>query len=799
MPNDTLELENRQIRMEGTYSSSPVNFKNARVVESLSTLTETTVEFFSTNDAIDLQDFLGGDINLIVETGDGAERTFNGSVISVEYVGLYQGQSHFVAELRPWLWFLTRTHDSRIFQEMTVLEIIQEVLTDHGFWQDVEKKTTSTYQPRTYCVQYHESDFDFISRLMEEEGIYYFFENDGKKLKMILADSISAHSPVPDHASIEFKFKEEDYRRRADHIFDWAENTGVTTGKVTLNDYDFEKPKADERKPNSIPKGKHRHKSYEHYRYPAHARPPMEGSAFARVRQEALAVRHLISRGAGNVRTMGVGQTFKLKEHPRKNNNMEYLVTRAVHTLQIETDYESEETRKPLFDSTIPVDEDNPDSYRIVFDVIPKKEPFRAPQVTEWPAISGMQTAVVTGPSGEEIHTDKYGRIKVQFHWDRDGDNNDKSSCWVRCVMPWTGKNWGMIHIPRIGNEVAIHFEEGDPDRPICTGMLYNADNMPPYPLPDDKTKTGIMTRSSKQGNAKHYNELVFEDKKGAEFIRLNAERDMLEVVENNKEVFVGHTHKNLGDLSQRVNRNKTEVVREVRTHLVGMIEDLTVGMVYDEAVGLSKAETIGIYKEETIGLTKPSMDNIVEDIVNLAITIGGPISSLAYGGKYADFGAAATAISSLYGALKQPGKKMSVNGVYEKIITGDKITTVSKSKSPSPGKKGNVETKIEDGDETHEITKGKFTSKVKGNHATKVTSGDLSVNVDMGKITMQAMKSIELKVGGNKILIDQKGITVSGIMVTVEGKATVDVGSPMTTVSADAILTLDGGLTMIN
>lgn len=564
MANTEIDLENRLVWMEGDYTCKPVNLKNARVIEGLSFLTETTVEFVSSNVELDLQEMLGKTIHLGLKDDKDESRYFTGTCTAVEYVGVYQGMMHFVAEVRPWLWFLDRTYESRIFQDKTVPEIIKLVLDEYGFTGQINK-LTETYDKRIYCVQYHETDFDFISRLMEEEGIYYFFVQAGqgnKELKMVLADGIAAHKPNTTGPDLDFYFKESEYRRKSDHIFDWAHNTSVVTGKVTLKDYDFEKPRAELQAVSSIEKGKHSHKKYEHYRYPGHMRLGNQPANFAKVRMQAEAVQHKLARGAGNVRTLGAGQTFKLKGHTRTSVNIEYLVVRAEHRLQIETDYEDQETKKPLFNTTIPVDEDNKDTYRITFDVIPKSEPFRAPQETRWPRIPGLQTAVVTGPAGEEIYTDKYGRIKVQFHWDRAGKKDENTTCWVRCVMPWTGKNWGMISIPRIGQEVAIQFEEGDPDRPICTGMLYNADTMPPYELPANETQSGIVTRSTKDGSAQTFNELIFDDKKEAEFVRFQSERDYIQTIKNNATVTIGLEHKDDGDLTQTIHRNKTETIK---------------------------------------------------------------------------------------------------------------------------------------------------------------------------------------------------------------------------------------------
>lgn len=694
-----IKLENRSVWMEGDYSCDPVNLKNARVVEGLSFLTEGTIEFLSSNDALDLQDMLGQSITLGIKDANNEDRYFTGTCTSVEYVGLYQGLSHFVAETRPWLWFLTRSTENRIFQNMTVLDIIQAILSDYGFWSNVDKRARGSYKERVYCVQYAETDFDFISRLMEEEGIYYFFEQSGKRLKMVMADSISAHKATPGKSDFNFHFKESRYRRKDDHVFDWSETTGVTTGKVTLNDYDFENPKADHKTVKVQPKGVHGHKSYEHYRYPGHSRIDGMGDDFTKIRMEAEAVKHKLSRGAGNIRTLGVGQTFKLKDHPRKHNNIEYLLTHAVHHLQIETDYEDHETKQPLFDSTIPVDDDNKDTYRVVFDVIPKTEPFRAPQITPWPKLLGLQTAIVTGPKGEEIHTDKYGRIKVQFHWDREGKLDDQTTCWVRCVMPWTGKNWGMISVPRIGQEVAIQFEEGDPDRPICTGMLYNGDTMPPFKLPENMTQTGIRTQSTKNGSGQNYNELVFEDKIDSEFIRFHSEKDYLQTVENDAVINIGLDKQDPGDLTQTIHHTKTETIK-TGDH---------------------------IFKVETGN----------QDI------------------------------------FINTDHKEKIDGKADQTIKQNYTQTISD---------GNVSRNVKMGSETVTVSKG-----------------DYSLKTSLGSVSVTAMKEISLKVGGNSIVIDQTGVTITGTMVTVKGKATVDVKSPMTTVSGDGMLTLKGGLIMIN
>ena len=815
MPED-LEFKNRDVWMEGDYTPKPVFLKNARVIEGLSEISEITIEFLSSKKDIDIQDFVGKKMAVGIKDHDEKDRFFSGICVSVEYIGLYQGLSHFIAEVRPWLWMLTRTRENRIFQEKSTVDIIQEIFSDYGFSSSVKLSLNDTYDPRTYCVQYRETDYDFICRLMEEEGIYFFFKQDKAKEELVLADSVSAHTATPGKAEIEFHYREPTYRRKDDHIFEWNEGSVVTSGKVTIDDYDFEKPKSDKKAVKAMAKGKHSHKNYEHYHYPGHVRPAGIGARIAKVKMEALAAEHATCRGVCNVRTMGVGQTFKLKEHPRKKNNIEHLVVRAVHHLQIETDYEDGETTNSLIDNRLPIDESNSDTYRCFIDVIPKSVPFRAPLITPWPEV-GMQTAVVTGPSGEEIHTDKYGRIKVQFHWDRLGKKDDKTTCWIRTVMPWTGKSWGMIAIPRIGQEVVIQFEEGDPDRPICTGMLYNDETMPPYELPANKTMTGMTTRSTMKGSKDTHHELVFEDKKGKEYVRFQSERDYLQVVKNDALINIGGGHKDKGDLTQWINRNKTEVVGDARTHVVGLLEDVTVGYLYDETTGIRKNEMVGVYKEEKVGLKMPSLDNIVEDLIDLAVTIGGPVSTVAYGGKYASIGEAVTKINGLRGLGY--GKKSEINGEMELVVTGDLTETISKSKSPAPSKPGNMKTIIKDGDQLVKLEKGNQVISVlkgdrqvgvetgdyivgvdKGNLTTTVKLGDHKTKVSAGKQTVEAAQKIEFKCGGSKITMDPMSITIKAATITIDASMNLTAkGGIGATLQGGASATVKGGIVMIN
>jgi len=545
--------ESDMVWMSGSYSARDLHLKRAIVREGLSKLTETTVAFQSKNKAVKLEEIVGQTLNLHVTTADGSDQKFSGLCISVENMGFRDGYGHYVAEVRPWFWMLTRTSDSRVFQNLSAVDIIKQIFSEYGF-SDFRDRLSDSYEKREYCLQYRETDYAFLCRLMEEEGIYFYFDSNKDKNSaesLVLCDGISGHSPINGSSTIEFHARDDRDRRREDHIAEWTREETLTRGKVTLNDFDFTSPMADLKVNNSITRGNHSHKDYEVYDYQGHHRKDTGlGGKLARVRMEAEAIAHKRWRGASSVRTLGTGGTFTLKNHPDSDANGEYLVVDTIHYLQVAGDYNEREDRKSdaakegeMRRDVKPRNMDFPeevagDAYASTFSAIEKQEQFRAPLVTPWPEVPGLQTATVVGQSGEEIWTDEYGRIKVQFHWDREGKKNETACCFVRVVTPWSGKNWGMVAVPRIGQEVVIQFEDGNPDRPICTGMLYNSDTMPPYKYPDDQTQLGIKTNSSKGGGG--YNELMFEDKAGEELMRVQAQKYHQMLVKDRSAVTVG-------------------------------------------------------------------------------------------------------------------------------------------------------------------------------------------------------------------------------------------------------------------
>lgn len=550
------------IRLKSSYDADPLFLIAATVEEGLSQLTRTTVEFVCNNRSLELEKIVGTRMSVEFEPPGGPKRVFPGVCVSLEFLGTEHGPAQFCAELRPWLWFLTRTKECRIFQDIKAPDLIKTILEQdkYGFSGDVVSRLSGSYDPREYLVQYRETDYDFLCRVMEEEGIYFYFIADGDREKLVLADDVSSHDPVSGTSKIEYQDRAAAFNRQLPHIYDWKSSERVTTGKVTLKDYDFENPSAEMKSAKNVPKGDNDGKKHEFYDYPGHYRSLNAGNKRALVRMEAEAVRHKTTKALSNAGNLGVGLTFTLANHPRKSDNISRLVTRAMHKLHLVGSDDPPLGVTGILHGSLADLAQNADPYQISFETIPAKDRFRAPLVTPWPEIPGVHTAIVVGPDGEEIFTDNYGRIKVQFHWDRLGKSDENSSCWVRTMMPWTGKNWGMSAIPRTGQEVVVQFEEGDPDRPLVIGMLYNSDTMPPYGLPDNMTQSGIKTRSSKKGTGFH--ELMFEDKKGAELVRFQSERDYEQIVKNDATITVGLEHKDKGNMELTVHKDLTETLK---------------------------------------------------------------------------------------------------------------------------------------------------------------------------------------------------------------------------------------------
>lgn len=480
--------------------------------EAMSEMFELSLTLLGSDARLDRSKLLGQPVTVTIPTQNAlSSRYFNGkitrvAVSAVELSGIRYAAYQLMVE--PDLWPMKRDRNLRIFQGQTVPQIINTLLSEYQV--NVEDKLNGSYRVWDYCVQYQESSFAFISRLMELEGIAYHFRHEAGKHTMVLTDSATQHQPVSGYETIPYHQTASGGITTEEGIGQWALEDSVTPGIYSLDDYDFRKPNAwlfqARQNPASPSPG-----SIDVYDWPGRFVDHGHGEFYARIRQERWQVEHQQIQASATAVGIAPGATFTLTNAPFFSDNGEYLTTAA--------DY--------LFEENSYASGGNSDiSHQIHFRVIPSSVVYRPAQVTDWPRTYGPQTAKVVGPEGESIWTDRYGRIKVKFHWDRHAKGDDTSSCWVRVSSAWAGQGFGGVQIPRVGDEVVIDFINGDPDRPIVTGRVYNEASMPPWDLPGDATRMGFMTRS-KDGNQDNASYLFFEDKLGEESVDLHSEKNM--------------------------------------------------------------------------------------------------------------------------------------------------------------------------------------------------------------------------------------------------------------------------------
>ncbi|MFO1320984.1 MAG: type VI secretion system tip protein TssI/VgrG [Burkholderiales bacterium] len=577
--------------------------------EGLGQVSEFHLDLVSENRALEATRYLGKPMTVSLRLDDHEKRHFHGFVTRFSATGVEGGLFGYRVTLHAWPWLLSRSVDCRIFQEKTVPQIIEQVFKDFGM-SDYKLSLQNTYSPRTYCVQYRETHLDFVSRLMEEEGIYYFFQHEASRHVMVLTDSSSAHEPLTGaKKTLEFRPDAESGLSRNDTVFSWLTSREVSTAGYVLKAFDFERPRSDLTSRVSVT-GSGGALLGEIFEYPS---TDLESSARndrARLRIQGLHANHEEVRSSTRFRPMTVGTWFAVSGHPNLSRNAEYLVTSASYELDA-GDYGSGA-------------EGAGDPFGCVFTVIPRTQDYRPVRRTPKPVIHGMQSAFVAGKEGEEMWFDKYGRVKVHFPWDRVGSNDENSSCWVRVAQMWAGKQWGTIFLPRIGQEVLVTFLEGDPDQPLITGSVYNADTMPPYTLPEGGTRSGVKTRSTKEGTSENFNEIRFEDKKDEEEIYVHAEKDMNRVVENNDTLKVGFDKKDKGDQTIEIFNNQTLTVgtseAEKGDQKITIFHDRTLEVGHDHVVTVKNDETDDIKKnhKHTVG-----EDQTLDVKKNQKLTVG--------------------------------------------------------------------------------------------------------------------------------------------------------------------------------
>lgn len=521
-------------------------------------------------------------------------REISGIVTKAHYVSQSSQQSHYQLVLRPWIWLADQRSDFRIFQGKTVVEIIEEVFESYMY--SYLTRLSEQYPVLDYQVQYGETDFYFVQRLMAEHGIYWFFEHSDGFHRLILVDQLGAHKPVDSAAYQTLRYFPPGHKIDREYIDHFNVDKSLQSSRWTTNDFDFKKPNAALIAHNELPQ-ETAHNDLERYEWPGDYTDPSHGKQFARLRMEEVRAHGERARGTGNVRDVVCGTTFRLAGYPHEAANQEYLVISS-SLVASEADQTSG-SGKYIFTSS--------------FVVQPATTVFRPSRgLYPKPRTSGPQTAIVTGPPGHEIWTDQYGRVKLSFHWDRSRLKDQTSSCWIRVSYPWTGANYGSINIPRIGTEVIVDFENGDPDLPIVTGRVYNAASMPPWPLPASATQSGTLTRSTRGGGYDNANAIRFEDQRGSEELWLHAEKDQRIEVEHNESHWVGN------DRQKTIDGNETVAVQQNRTEAVALNETIAVGMNRTETVGMNETVLVGLNRIITTGVSQE-----VQVGMNSAFTVG--------------------------------------------------------------------------------------------------------------------------------------------------------------------------------
>ena len=467
--------------------------------EGISELFSARVTMLSTNPAIKPESLVGTKITVWLANSDEQRTPFSGYIRRLR-VGLMVRNElrEYEADVVPWLWFLTRTSDCRIFQNMSVPDVIKQVFNDLGFKDHDFNGLMDSYPPLDYIVQYRESAFDFVCRWMEELGIFYYFRHEAGKHTMVLADHNVSFKPAPE-GSVGYSERGSPEIARWQHAYDYC------AGSWTQQDFNFETPSVDlltqQRSVLKLPNIG----NFERFDYPGRYETVARGTSLTRVRIEDEEARFHSVEGESSCSSFRSGLKFTFEMHDlSEEKGISYVLSRVVHR-----------AREPSHMTT----PDSAGTYENSFVAVPATVRFRPPRMTQRPVVQGPQTATVVGPAGETIYTDKYGRVKLQFHWDRRGHKDDKSSCWVRVAQPWGGGGWGGMFVPHVGHEVVVSFLEGDPDRPLVTGRVYNAEKMQAIGLPANKTQSAWRDHTG--------NEILMEGKGGSQDIRVTAVKDM--------------------------------------------------------------------------------------------------------------------------------------------------------------------------------------------------------------------------------------------------------------------------------
>ncbi|MCA8061717.1 type VI secretion system tip protein TssI/VgrG [Burkholderia sp. AU38729] len=710
--------------------------------DELGRLFEFRIEALADSHSLSLKDMLGKPVTVRIEQQDLSTRYLNGIVARASLSGR-RAERYYGYELivRPWLWLATRRSDCRIFQNKTVPEIVQEVLSTYGF--PIENHLAESYVPRDYCVQYNETDAAFVSRLMEFEGIYFWFRHAEDTHTLMLGDAMSSHTVLPGYETIPYIARDRTAIADEEHIDGWLPAQAVSVGRHQTTDYDYTKPRADLSSQKVDPRG-HDHDGFASFEWPGGYRDDAPGAHYSRVRLEEQQAEHERANADTDVRGVAPGYLFTLEHCPRADQNREYLIVRCQYRFQ-ENAYASDQGAEAVVHQTMML-------------VQPSSLPYRPPRETPRPRTNGPQTATVVGPPGEEIWTDQYGRVKLQFRWDRYGQSNQDSSCWVRVSSPWAGGGFGGVQIPRVGDEVVVDFLNGDPDEPIVTGRVFNGEKMPPWGLPGSATQSGLLSRSSPGGTTDHANAFRFEDKKGAEQLWMHAERNFDAETELDHSLSVGNNH------THTVGNDETMQVKNNRQRSVGQNETVNIGQNRVAQIGANETHGVVGNRTRTVG-----QNETVTIAANRDATIGGVHTETVAKAKTETIGEGKTlSVAQLYHTTSQDMKTQVASTHTEEI--GTRTSTIANAHTHTVG--------------------GEHTVNVGANHTTNVQH----------QVTVNAGDQLSLVCGMSSIVMKRDGtITIQGVNVASTGTNTHSVNGKTVTSSATAEHTVEGAVLKLN
>ena len=722
--------------------------------EAISELFLLELELLSERDDIAFDEIVGKSLTVTIDMQNGKQRHWNG-VVSRFSIGPTRGRfASYRAEVVPGLWVLTRRSGCRIYQHLSVPDIAKKLFGELGV-SEVRFELQRSYPEREYCVQYRESDFNFVSRLFEDVGISYYFEHGEKANTLVVFDSPGANPACPNQATAIYA-SASGAGGTSGEVDEWLHRRDLRAGAWAAIDYNFEQPSLSLLSSAPTSHAIANNAKLEIYDHPGDFLQPGHGESFVKTRIEAEESASFEARGTSICPSFTPGFRFDLRGHFRKDANDTYVLTSVQHRVV-----------DAIGDHAVT-------HYENAFTCRPHKIPYRPLCTTPRPLIHGVQTATVVGAAGQEIDVDAHARVVVQFHWDREGKRDANSSCRVRVAQNWAGKGWGLIAHPRIGQEVVIDFLEGNPDKPIVIGRVYNGEQTPPYGLPANHTQTGIKSRSSPGGGG--FNEIRLEDKAGSELMYVQAQKDRTTLTKNDDSQTVGHdrTRAVTNDEKVSVGANQTIAVTADRTRTVGGSESVTVGAsrtknitadetvgiggAYSQTVGGSRTRTVSGAETVTVALARTHSVGINEAITVGAaqeVTVGAARTLTVAGAQTTSIGAAHT-VTVAAGqnvtigaghdvkvgadeAIAVSGKQ-GVNVASDRSLSvgGNLTETVSKDYTHTSGKK----VKIEGGDELL-IMSGKAKILLKKGGEVLIEGTDISVKAS-GNLTLKAKKILE-------------------------------------------------------